>query len=159
VRDVLVALSADDVDRGMPPWLEQFLDQPLGGLSADGKVLRGGKRDDAPALQMVSLVTQECASVLTQREAIASDEMAALLILLTEVPLASRTVTLDAALLLAQATRDHPVAAGRLRRVVKGNQREVLSVLDDWVAARPYGAGASRVIPNAWALRVWLQPC
>src|SRR5262249_46968679 len=99
VRDVLSALSADDVDRRMRPWLEQSPHQPLGGLSADGKVLRGSKRDNAPALQMVSLVAHECASVLAQREALGGDEVAALLILLTEVPLAGRTVTMDAGLL------------------------------------------------------------
>jgi hypothetical protein len=135
VRDVLLSLSADDVDRHLHPWLEQFLDQPLGGLSADGKVLRGSKRDDAPALQMVSLVAHECATILAQREALGGDEVAALLVLLREVPLKGRTVTMDAGLLHAQATVTIRLQQGDYAGVVKGNQPEVQAVLDDWVAA------------------------
>lgn len=134
VRDVLSALDADDLDRRLRPWLEQFLDRPLGGISADGKVLRGSKRDNTAALQMVSLVAHQCASVLAQREALAGDEVAALLVLLREVPLAGRTLTMDAGLLHAQATQTIRLHQGDYAGVVKGNQAEILSVLDDWVA-------------------------
>lgn len=134
VRDVLAALSADDVDRRLRPWLEQFLDQPLGGISADGKVLRGSKRFDAPALHLVSLVAHECASVLAQREATGGDEVAALLVLLREVPLTGRTVTMDAGLLHAETTQTIRLQQGDYAGAIKGNQPEVLAVLDDWVA-------------------------
>jgi hypothetical protein len=56
VRTLLLTLDPVDVDRRLRPWLERFLDQPLGGVSADGKVLRGSKRDELPALHVVSLV-------------------------------------------------------------------------------------------------------
>jgi hypothetical protein len=134
VRDVLAALDADLLDRQLRPWLEQFLDRPLGGVSADGKVLRGSKRDDAPALQLVALVAHECATVLAQREAIGGDEVSALLVLLREVPLKGRTVTMDAGLLHAEATQTIRSQQGDYAGVVKGNQGEVLSVLDEWVA-------------------------
>ena len=40
------------------------------------------------ALHVVSLVTHDCATILAQRKAVDGDEVAALLALLTEVPLA-----------------------------------------------------------------------
>src|SRR6266496_6133352 len=104
-RDLLARLSGDDADRRLRPWLEQFLDHPLGGVSADGKVLRGSKRDGALALHLVALVAHEGATVLAQREAVGGDEVAALLALLTEVPLGGRTVSMDAGLLNAQVTQ------------------------------------------------------
>ena len=87
MRDLLSRLDADALDRRTRPWLEQLLDHPVGGVSADGKVLRGSKRDDVPALHVVSLVAHEGATVLAQREASGGDEVGALLLLLTEVPL------------------------------------------------------------------------
>jgi DDE_Tnp_1-associated len=134
LRNLLAALDPDQVDRSLRPWLEQFLDRPLGGLSADGKVLRGSKRDDAPALQLVSLVAHECATVLAQRQVQGGDEMAALLTLLREVPLAGRTVTLDAGLTHAAATQIISQRQGDYLGVVKDNNPEVRAVLDDWVA-------------------------
>ena len=142
LRNLLAALDADDVDRRMRPWLEQFLDRPLGGISADGKVLRGSKRDDAPALQVVSLVAHECASILAQRQAVAGDEVQAVLALLREVPLKGRTVTLDAGLthaVVIQTIRHHQ---GDYVGVVKDNNPQVHAVLDDWLAPSvlsPYG--------------------
>jgi DDE_Tnp_1-associated len=134
VRDLLARLSVDDADRLLRPWLEQFLDRPLGGVSADGKVLRGSKRDAAPALHVVSLVAHESATILAQREALGGDEVTALLILLTEVPLEGRIISLDAGLLNAQVTQTVTQARGDYVGSVKGNQAEVLALLDAWVA-------------------------
>ncbi len=133
-RDLLARLSGDDADRRLRPWLEQFLDHPLGGVSADGKVLRGSKRDGALALHLVALVAHEGATVLAQREAVGGDEVAALLALLTEVPLGGRTVSMDAGLLNAQVTQTITEQHGDYVGSVKGNQAEVLSLLDAWVA-------------------------
>jgi DDE_Tnp_1-associated len=134
LRDLLSRLDVDAVDRHLRPWLEQFLDCPLGGVSADGKVLRGSKRDAAPALNVVSLVAHESATVLAQREAVGGDEVAALLMLLTEVPLEGRIISLDAGLLNAQVTQTITQAHGDYVGSVKGNQAEVLALLDAWVA-------------------------
>ncbi len=92
-------------------------------------MLRGSKRDDAPALHLLSLVAHECATVLAQREALAGDEVAALLVLLREVPLDGRTVTMDAGLLHAQATQTIRLQQGDYAGVVKGNQGELLAAL------------------------------
>jgi hypothetical protein len=135
VRNLLLALSADDVDHRLRPWLERFLDHPLGGVSADGKVLRGSKRDELPALHVVSLVTHDCASILAQRQAPDGDEVAALLALLTEVPLAGRTISMDAGLLTAAVTQTITQQQGEYIGMVKGNNPEVVAVLDEWVAA------------------------
>jgi DDE_Tnp_1-associated len=134
VRDLLARLDVDDADRRLRPWLEQFLDHPRGGVSADGKVLRGSKRDGALALHLVALVAHEGATVLAQREAVGGDEVAALLVLLTEVPLKDRTVSMDAGLLTAQVTQTITAQQGDYVGSVKGNQAEVLSLLDAWVA-------------------------
>ena len=151
VRNLLIGLDADDVDRRLRPWLSQFLDHPLGGVSADGKVLRGSKRDDTPALQLVALVAHECASILAQQEAGGGDELAALLVLLTEVRLAGRTVSLDAGLTHAAVTQTIIHQQGDYLGVVKDNNPEVHAVLDEWVApsvlspsGRRGGAAASR---------------
>jgi hypothetical protein len=134
VRDLLARLDVDEVDRQLRPWLEQLLDHPLGGVSADGKVLRGSKRDDAPALRVVSLVAHDCATVLATREADGGDEVAALLALLTEVPLKGRTISMDAGLLNAQVTQTIKEQQGDYVGVVKGNQAEIQTLLDAWVA-------------------------
>jgi hypothetical protein len=134
VRDLLARLDVDELDRRLQPWLEQLLDHPLGGVSADGKVLRGSKRDDAPALHVVALVAHECATILAQREAVGGDEVAALLALLSDVPLRGRTISMDAGLLNAQVTQTITQHQGDYVGVVKGNQAELQTLLDAWVA-------------------------
>jgi len=150
VRELLARLDADALDRQLRPWLEQLLDHPVGGVSADGKVLRGSKRDDAPALRVVSLVAHESATVLAQREATNGDEVAALLVLLREVPLAGRIISMDAGLLNAQVTQTITAQQGDYVGVVKGNQVEIVTLLDEWIApavlsppGRSSGAAAS----------------
>jgi hypothetical protein len=134
VRDLLARLNADELDRQLRPWLEQLLDHPVGGVSADGKVLRGSKRDNAPALHVVSLVAHESATVLAPREAGGGDEVAALLVLVTEVPLKGRTISMDAGLLNAQVTQTITEQQGDYVGVVKGNQAEIKTLLDEWIA-------------------------
>lgn len=134
LRNLLASLDADDLDRRLRPWLEQFLDRPLGGVSADGKVLRGSKRADRAALHLVALVAHECASVLAQREAQGGDEVAALLLLLSEVPLNGRTISMDAGLLNAPVTQMITKQHGDYVGSVKGNQEEVKTLLDEWIA-------------------------
>lgn len=134
VRDLLALLDADDVDRRLRPWFEQLLDRPLGGVSADGKVLRGSKRDTLAALHVVGLVAHDGGKILAQASAAAGDELAALLTLLREVPLKGRTLTMDAGLTSARVTQSIRSEQGDYVGVVKGNQPEVLAVLDDWVA-------------------------
>jgi hypothetical protein len=135
VRTLLLSLDADDVDRRLQPWLSRLLDHPLGGISADGKVLRGSKRDQLPAVHVVSLVAHDCASILAQRQAVDGDEVGALLVLLAEVPLAQRTISMDAGLLSGAVTQTITAQKGEYIGMVKGNNPEVLAVLDEWVAA------------------------
>ena len=134
LRDLLARLDADDVDRQLRPWMERFLGRPLGGISADGKVLRGSKRAGLAALQVVELVSHAQGQVLAQREAVGGDEVAALLALLTEVPLQGRTISMDAGLLTAGVTQTIQQQQGDYLGSVKGNQAEVQALLDDWVA-------------------------
>jgi hypothetical protein len=55
--------------------------------SADGKRLRGSKREHAPGQHLLSFVSHDLGGVLAQREAVNGDEVSALLALLTEVSL------------------------------------------------------------------------
>jgi hypothetical protein len=121
----LLSLDADEVDRLLRPWMERFLGHPLGGISADGKVLRGSKRATTSALHVVELVSQAHGEVLAQREAVGGDEVAALLVLLTEVPLAGRMISMDAGLLTAGVTQTIQQEQGDYLGSVKGNQAEV----------------------------------
>jgi hypothetical protein len=134
VRGLLSRLDADAVDRSVRPWVEQLLEHPVGGVSADGKRLRGSKRDDVPGRHLLSVVSHDLGGVLAQREAVNGDEVSALLALLTEVPLRERVLTLDAGLLHAQVTQDIRSQDGDYLGLVKGNQAEVKAVLDEWVA-------------------------
>lgn len=136
VRNLLLALDPDDVDRRLQPWLERFLNRPLGGVSADGKVLRGSKRDGLPALHLVSLVAHDSATVLAQCQAPAGDEVTALLTLLTHTPLAGRTITTDAGLTQAVVTQTVVAQHGDYVGVVKDNHPAVRAVLDAWVATQ-----------------------
>src|SRR6266542_274715 len=130
-------LHGRDSLRGGWVWARQhwgLLWRPLGGVSADGKVLRGSKRDELPALHVVSLVAHDCASILAQRQAADGDEVAALLTLLTAVPLAGRIISMDAGLLTGAVTQTITRQEGEYIGMVKGNNPEVLAVLDEWVA-------------------------
>ena len=80
------------------------------------------------------LVAHDCASILAQRQAADGDEVAALLTLLTEVPLAGRTISMDAGLLTGAVTQTITRQEGAYIGMVKGNNPEVLAVLDEWVA-------------------------
>jgi hypothetical protein len=135
VRNLLLALDADELDRRLLPWLERFLDHPLGAFSADGKVLRGSKRDGLAALHVVSLVAHESATILAQRLAPDADEVAALLALLREMPLEGRIISMDAGLLTGAVTEVITEQGGQYIGVVKGNNPELKQVLDEWVAA------------------------
>jgi hypothetical protein len=134
VRGLLSQLDADAVDRSVRPWVEHLLGHPIGGVSADGKRLRGSKRHDVPGRHLLSFVSHDQGGVLAQREAVHGDEGAALVALLTEVPLRERLLTLDAGLLTAPVTQDIRTQGGDYLGLVKGNQAEVKAVLDDWIA-------------------------
>jgi hypothetical protein len=86
-------------------------------------------------VHVVSLVAHECASILAQRQAVDGDEVAVLLALLTEVPLVGRTISMDAGLLTGAVTQTITHQQGEYIGMVKGNNPEVLAVLDEWVAA------------------------
>ena len=69
--------------------------------AADGKVLRGSKREGQRALEVLTLVGQTFGQVLAQRSVEGGDELAAALALLEEVPLEGQVVSADAAILKA----------------------------------------------------------
>ena len=125
------------VEQTLATWLEQLAGYPLGGISADGKVLRGSRRDDQTGLQLVSLVQHHRGMVLGQVRVAGGDgELGALLELLRSVPLAGRVLTLDAGLLQHSVTRVVPRRGGAYLGIVKHNHREIKTAIDDWMVER-----------------------
>ena len=137
IWNLLGSIDADDLDRLLAPWLADLLGQPEGGLSADGKVLRGSRRHDLPGRQLVALARHDIGTVVRQRQvARGSHELPTLVQLLREVPLRGQIVTMDAGLLCAETTQVVREQQGDYLGVVKNNHAEVKAVLDDWVTER-----------------------
>lgn len=126
-------------------WLEAWLGQSAGGISGDGKMLRGSRRDEQVGIHLVSLFHQQFGAILGQQPISGGDgEAGALLRLCRQVSLAGRTLTLDAGLLQGGITRVVPRQGGAYLGVVKLNQREIKAVLDEWVDEAVGSAGQRR---------------
>ncbi len=139
IWNLLGALDANAVDQVVNGWLLEVLGQPSGGISADGKVLRGSRRADLPGVWLVALARQDLGSVMHQRQvASGSHELLTLLTLLRETPLQDQTVTLDAGLLCAETTQVIRAQQGDYLGVVKGNQAEIKGAVDDWIAEQVF---------------------
>ncbi len=68
IWNVLGAFDPDAVDRIVSVWLPALLGQPVGGVRADGKVLRGSRRDGVPSVWLVAFARQDVGSVVRQRQ-------------------------------------------------------------------------------------------
>jgi hypothetical protein len=133
-------------------WVEAWLNHPVGGISADGEVLRGSRRDEQVGIQVVALLHQQTGVVLSQQQVTGGDgELGALLRLLNQVPLAERILTCDAGLLQSGVTRVVPKRGGAYLGVVKQNQREIKAALDEWIYESVTRAGGRR-LPDARTL-------
>ncbi len=144
IWNLLGALDADAVDQRVSDWLGELLGQPAGGLSADGKVLRGSRRADLPGVWLVALARHDVGSVVRQRQvAPGSHELPTLLALLRDTPLQNQTVTLDAGLLCAETTQVICAQQGDYLGVVKGNQAEIKAAVDDWIAEQVFSPSAA----------------
>jgi hypothetical protein len=144
IWNLLGMLDADAVDDIVSVWLRDLLGQPMSGVSADGKVLRGSRRADAPGVWLVALARHDMGSVLHQRQvATGSHELPTLLALLRQVPLSDQVVTLDAGLLCADTTQALRAQHGDYLGVVKGNQAEIKTAIDDWIAEQVLSPSAA----------------
>ncbi len=142
--NLLGALDADAVDQCVSHWLCELLGQPTGGLSADGKVLRGSRRAALPGVWLVALARQDVGSVVRQRQVVTgSHELPTLLALLRETPLHDQVVTLDAGLLCAETTQIIRAQQGDYLGVVKGNQADIKAAVDDWIAEQVFSPAAA----------------
>jgi hypothetical protein len=144
IWNLLGALDADVVDHIVSDWLHDWLGHPVGGLSADGKVLRGSRRADVPGVWLVALARHDFGSVVHQRQVQpGSHELPTLLALLRDVPFDDHGVTLDAGLLCAETTRVVWAQQGDYLGVVKGNQVEIKTAMDDWIAEQVLSPAAA----------------
>src|SRR5215207_8333920 len=113
IWNLLQHLDCALLDSAVAQWLEQVLGQPSGGISADGKVLRGSRRDAQVGIHLVGIVHHQLGVVLgQQRVEVGDGELGALLKLMGQVPMQGRVITLDAGLLQAGVTRLVPRAGG-----------------------------------------------
>jgi hypothetical protein len=135
IWNLLGAVDEEVLDQLVSAWLAEVLGHPVGGVSADGKVLRGSRRDAAPGMGLVALARHDLGSVVRQRQVPhGSHELPTLLALLHDVPLQDQIVTLDAGLLCADTTQVVRAQQGDYLGVIKGNQAEIKGVVDDWIA-------------------------
>jgi DDE family transposase len=135
IWNLLGVVDADAVDRIVSAWLAEVLGQPVGGVSADGKVLRGSRRDELPGMWLVALARHDVGSVMRQRQVVpGSHELPTLLALLRDVPLHDQIVTLDAGLLCADTTQVVRTQHGDYLGVVKRNQADIKAAVDDWIS-------------------------
>ncbi len=135
--NLITRLDQRAVERILAIWLEQLAGHPVGGISADGKMLRGSRRDAQIGVLLVSMVLHHRGLVLGQARVTGGDgELGALLELLQTVPLHGRVLTLDAGLLQHGVTRVVPRQGGAYLGVVKQNHREIKAAIDRWLVAQ-----------------------
>ena len=135
VWNLLHALDAETLDQVIASWLEAVLGHPVGGLSVDGKTLRGSRRGPLAGLKLVSLFQHELGVVLGQQQVPSgAGEQSIALALLQATPLQGRVVTLDAGLISAEATQVITTAGGDYVGVVKENYPSVKADIDAWIA-------------------------
>lgn len=149
--NLLVRIDQQALAQLLATWLEQLGSAPLGGISADGKVLRGSRRDALVGLQVVTLVHHQLGLVLGQQPVAGGNgELGALLDLLRRTPLGGRVLTLDAGLLQSGITRVVPRYGGHFLGAVKHNHREIKAAVDDWIIEQGISqAAAERPPPQA----------
>jgi hypothetical protein len=162
VWNLLRTLDAEALDQVIVTWLEAVLDHPGGGLSVDGKTLRGRRRGPLAGLKLVSLFQHELGVVLGQQQVPAgTGEQPTALTLLRGTPLQGRVVTLDAGLLNAEATQVITTGGGNYVGVVKENYPSVKADIDAWIADQgvafspcdPASAGRPDRHQRPWTLR------
>ena len=144
IWNLLGVLDADAVDLLVSDWLRARVGQPVGGLSAAGTGLRGSRRAEVAGVWFVALARHDVGSVVHQRQVVpGSHELPTLLALLREVPLDGPIVTLDAGLVCADTTHVVRAQHGDYLGVVTGNQAEMNTVVDDWLAEQVFSRAAA----------------
>lgn len=134
IWNLLGALDANALDQVINAWVTDLFGPTHGGISADGKVLRGSRRADTAPIWLVSLARHDVGAVLRQRQVPdGAHELATVLALLRETPLEQQVITLDAGLLSAETTQVIRAQQGDYLGVVKGNQADIKAALDDWI--------------------------
>jgi hypothetical protein len=138
--NLLVHIDQQALAELLATWLEHLGGVPLGGISADGTVLRGSRRDAVVGLQVVTLVHHQLGLVLGQQSVTGGNgERGALLDLVRRTPLRGRVLTLDAGLLQRGITRVIPRHGGHFVGPVKHNHREIKAAVDDWIVEQGIG--------------------
>jgi hypothetical protein len=99
VWKVMRKVDLENLDRVFAEWSYQELGAEEGAVTIDGKTLRGSKRYEETALQVVTAAGQDLKKVLAQAQVRKGDWVAAALEILSTVSLEGKVVTMDAGLL------------------------------------------------------------
>ena len=133
VWKIVGVLDPPDLEEIVRLWQQREQESGDRAISVDGKALRGSRRGERAALHVVEALGQEMRLVLGQQTVAQGDEIGAALVLLRELPLEGRTVTLDAGLLQRPIVREVLNRGGNYLGTLKENHPEVKAAVDEWV--------------------------
>lgn len=105
VWKVMGKVDLEKLDTVFAEWSCQELEAQEGAVTIDGKTLRGSKRYEETALQVVTAAGQDLKKVLGQSQVEKGDWIAAALEVLSTLPLERKVVTMDAGLLQRSVAR------------------------------------------------------
>jgi hypothetical protein len=128
-RDLLMALSANDLEQALSRWMVEAVGVPAAELEAvamDGKTLCSTMAGHGRSLQLISLLDQRTGCVLSQAAVPeATNEHKASLELLRTLVLGGRIITADAAYCQRDVCRQIVDSGGHYLVVVKDNQPDL----------------------------------
>jgi len=138
---IVAGLDTAQLEALLGEWIEARQGQDDQRVSIDGKALRGSRRHHEGALHVVEVVGQRVKLVLGERESAQSEDLAAALALLEQLPLEGRVVTTDAGLLHREFAQAVLKRGGDYLGVVKENQPELKEAVDRWVREDLFPSG------------------
>lgn len=128
-RDLLMALSAEDLEQAIRCWMQEVLGEQATDLAAvalDGKTLCSSLGEHGRSIQLLALLDQQTGCVLSQLQVPKeTNEHKASLKILKTLVLEGRVITADAAYCQRDVCRQITDSGGHYLIVVKENQPEL----------------------------------
>ncbi|MFF4148348.1 ISAs1 family transposase [Streptomyces sp. NPDC001698] len=147
---LLSRIDGDALDDAIGVWLARHAadpvedDQPLVGLAADGKTVRGSRSGDQKAVHLPAVVLHESQAVISQRQTAAkSNEFPAFVQLLDQLDLHGHVITADAMHTQTDHAEQITSPGAHYIVVVKGNQKSSAVSCGDCPGARSRFSTAS----------------
>ncbi|MFB7113162.1 ISAs1 family transposase [Streptomyces sp. NPDC056291] len=147
---LLSRIDGDALDDAIGVWLARHAadpvedDQPLVGLTADGKTVRGSRSGDQKAVHLPAAVLHESQAVISQRQTAAkSNEIPAFVPLLDQLDLHGHVITADAMHTQTDHAEQITSPGAHYILVVKGNKKSSAVSCGDCPGARSRFSTAS----------------